>query len=247
MPKEDPKDRLWLSIEKKRLSKQRWAATRIRRGLRESIRDTIYSLRQFGIAGVGDIELSQEPIEDAYKDIYEKVGVEFAQASFRAFKSRKDESAVNDYWVQYMREFAVTESGERIKEVTKTTLSRIRRVIEQGVTEGAGIDVIAREMERSTAVSRARATTIARTEIISASNRGSLLGMESTGVQMRKEWVSTRDARTRDDHVAVDGQLVEQNEGFNVGGEELKYPGDPMGSAGNVINCRCAVAGVPYE
>jgi hypothetical protein len=28
---------------------------------------------------------------------------------------------------------------------------------------------------------------------------------------------------------------------FDVGGEKLKYPGDPRGSAGNVIQCRCAV------
>jgi hypothetical protein len=31
------------------------------------------------------------------------------------------------------------------------------------------------------------------------------------------------------------------DEPFIVSGEELMYPGDPSGSAGNVINCRCAI------
>jgi hypothetical protein len=28
---------------------------------------------------------------------------------------------------------------------------------------------------------------------------------------------------------------------FMVGGEELRYPGDPKGSAGNIIFCLCTV------
>ncbi len=31
------------------------------------------------------------------------------------------------------------------------------------------------------------------------------------------------------------------DEAFDVGGEQLMYPGDPAGSAGNICNCRCTV------
>jgi len=31
------------------------------------------------------------------------------------------------------------------------------------------------------------------------------------------------------------------DEPFIIGGESLDYPGDPSGSAANVINCRCSV------
>jgi hypothetical protein len=34
------------------------------------------------------------------------------------------------------------------------------------------------------------------------------------------------------------------DQAFEVGGEMLMYPGDPAGSAGNVINCRCAISHV---
>ena len=29
------------------------------------------------------------------------------------------------------------------------------------------------------------------------------------------------------------------DEPFEVDGEQLMYPGDPAGSAGNIINCQC--------
>jgi uncharacterized protein with gpF-like domain len=60
---------------------------------------------------------------------------------------------------------------------------------------------------------------------------------------MKREWVSSMDDRTRDepgaDHVAADGQIVGMKEPFTVSGERLMFPGDPAGSAANVIACRC--------
>ena len=44
------------------------------------------------------------------------------------------------------------------------------------------------------------------------------------------------DSATRHTHAAADGQKVRKGQSFNVGGESLKYPGDPAGSAGNTIN-----------
>lgn len=46
---------------------------------------------------------------------------------------------------------------------------------------------------------------------------------------------------TRDAHAAAHGQRKNKNGYFGVGGEYLRYPGDPKGSAGNVINCQCGM------
>jgi uncharacterized protein with gpF-like domain len=56
---------------------------------------------------------------------------------------------------------------------------------------------------------------------------------------MERRWMAALDDRTRDAHGSADGQIVKVDKPFNVGGEELMYPGDPAGSAENVINCRC--------
>lgn len=56
-----------------------------------------------------------------------------------------------------------------------------------------------------------------------------------------KTWVTQGDERVRDWHEDADGQEVPVDQPFDVGGESLMYPGDPDGSPGNVINCRCFV------
>ena len=58
------------------------------------------------------------------------------------------------------------------------------------------------------------------------------------GADVVKQWDSTLDARTRDSHAKVDGEIKELEEKFSNG---LMFPGDPNGKAAEVINCRCAL------
>ncbi len=92
-----------------------------------------------------------------------------------------------------------------------------------------------------------RTELIARTETMRASNSGSMELFREYGAK-RKEWLSTKDDRTRGqdpkdefDHVSADGQVVGIDEAFEVSGEELQFPGDPSASVGNFANCRCTV------
>ena len=54
-----------------------------------------------------------------------------------------------------------------------------------------------------------------------------------------KTWVTMHDQRVRKSHVAADGQTVDIDKPFMVGGEELDFPCDPLGSYKNICNCRC--------
>lgn len=87
-----------------------------------------------------------------------------------------------------------------------------------------------------------RAERIARTEIISASNAGRYAGLKMTGAK-RKEWISTRDDRTRESHVLLDGAVVGITQDFvsEVTGAKLAFPGDPNAPASEIVNCRCTV------
>ena len=66
---------------------------------------------------------------------------------------------------------------------------------------------------------------------------------EKQGYKVFKQWVAVSDNRTRDAHKHADGQMVEINDPFVVGGEKLMFPGDPNGSPENIINCRCTMRG----
>jgi uncharacterized protein with gpF-like domain len=76
---------------------------------------------------------------------------------------------------------------------------------------------------------------IARTETASAAG----YAQHQTALDLgftKKQWISARDARTRDSHSQLDGETRGINERYSNG---LMYPGDPSGAAGEVINCRC--------
>lgn len=59
-----------------------------------------------------------------------------------------------------------------------------------------------------------------------------------------KRWVAHHDRFTRPTHLRADGQTVPLSRSFEVGMDLLSVPGDPMGSAREVENCRCVLVGV---
>ena len=58
------------------------------------------------------------------------------------------------------------------------------------------------------------------------------------------EWVTMHDDSVRVAHKDVEGQQRPPGEPFIVGGEKMRYPGDPSASIGLWINCRCTLAPV---
>lgn len=59
----------------------------------------------------------------------------------------------------------------------------------------------------------------------------------------QKKWVSRKDDRVRASHVHADGDVVGLYATFTVGLAQLRYPGDPLGPAGEIISCRCVLVG----
>jgi SPP1 gp7 family putative phage head morphogenesis protein len=128
-------------------------------------------------------------------------------------------------------------------QVTDTTYGAIKDTLAEGVKLGESIpDLAARIRDVFSVADSARATVIARSETISAYNAAGYEVAQNLGSDVigGREWISTNDDRTRDDHLDADGQVVGMDESYTVGGEELDYPGDPNGSPANVIQCRCA-------
>lgn len=113
----------------------------------------------------------------------------------------------------------------------------------EGYSLGESQEQLAVRVQAAAGVTAGRARTIARTEIISASNAGSLAQVHLVaGDTDQKEWLATMDSRTREDHVHADGQRVDLHQPFTVGGWTLQYPGDPAGPASETVNCRCTLA-----
>jgi SPP1 gp7 family putative phage head morphogenesis protein len=152
--------------------------------------------------------------------------------------ARKAADDVADGWTKYVAKWLRTFGAQRIKGITDTTRDKIAAALADGIEAEETIDQLVTRLEDVySGFKQWRAELIARTETLTASNAGSIYGARSTGLNLDKEWIATRDDRTREAHADADGQTVGLDEPFVVDGEELDTPGD--GSAANSANCRC--------
>lgn len=82
----------------------------------------------------------------------------------------------------------------------------------------------------------------ARTMVTGAENRGRFdrsTELERLGAVIEKRWIATPDNRTRDSHMALDGETRRKEQRFSNG---LMFPGDPNGRPEEVYNCRCSMS-----
>jgi hypothetical protein len=132
--------------------------------------------------------------------------------------------------------------GHQITLVTNTTMNDINQIVADARVAGLGERDTARLIHEVAPIkSASRAQTIARTEAHRSSQAISLEVANKTEIPMVKIWLSDRSASAREAHLDIDGQRRSLSQEFDVDGEKLEYPGDPAGSAGNVINCRCVI------
>lgn len=120
----------------------------------------------------------------------------------------------------------------------------INAQVTQGIVQGESIPHLAERLSNVTRMNEVAAVRTARTMTTACENAGRVQSMrtaESWGVKTRKQWMCTHDARTRDSHLQLEGETVEENEEFSNG---CRYPGDPKGRPEEVYNCRCTLGTV---
>lgn len=122
--------------------------------------------------------------------------------------------------------------------------AKLKKTITQEVSRGIASSLpysdIARNINNASGSGLYNAKRIARTEghrIQQTSTADAQTAAKKKGADVVKQWDASLDGRTRPSHARVDGEIREMDEKFSNG---LKYPGDPSGSAAEVINCRCA-------
>jgi uncharacterized protein with gpF-like domain len=118
---------------------------------------------------------------------------------------------------------------------------KIMAQVSRGISTGMSYAQVAKQLENESRIGFNRAVRIARTEGHRIQCTAAMDAMETAkerGADVIKQWDSTMDARTRDSHAQVDGEIRELNKPFSNG---LMFPSDPCGRPEEVINCRCAL------
>lgn len=130
-----------------------------------------------------------------------------------------------------------TRLGEDVSRLKVMITSEVSR----GISTGMTYKQVAKQLENQTKIGYNRAIRIARTEghrIQCTATMDAMKSAKDIGADVIKQWDSTLDARTRDSHAKVDGEIRELDKRFSNG---LMFPGDPGGRPEEVINCRCAL------
>jgi len=143
------------------------------------------------------------------------------------------------------------EGGAHIVRISDTTRVQLLGELQDAIIDGTGYAGAAAGISTVTVgeIGRFRATTIAGTEMHSASQAATYEahGALVSEFSLVRKWVSVEDDRRRDTHRAAHGQIAPVDGTFLVGGFNLRYPGDPRGPAKEIIRCRCVAALQPPE
>lgn len=248
--KEDVKAQYWKTFDRQRQAFNTFAENRINAAFDEQFKrlEEAIALATTPEAIEDGFTVDPEIFKQALIDIYQTVGVNFAREQYVSLKTHhntmehKQDEIPEMSWGEALQAYIEELGGEKVVGISRETLRIVKRSIGLSIAEGDGVDKAARRLRADwTTLNRSRAKRIARTEIIGASNRGAVEGAAATGLNLVKEWITTRDSSARDAHIDADGQQVGLHEEFDVNGEFLSQPGDPKGSPDNVINCRCSV------
>lgn len=121
--------------------------------------------------------------------------------------------------------------------------------LSDGVARGESMEAISAQIDAKLLTSGSqwwdnRANVITRTETNRAWNAGVLAAAqyyEPPTTRWVKVWDADLDGHERPAHRRADGQSRSLTDTFQVGGEDLRFPGDPAGRPENVINCRCSM------
>lgn len=200
------------------------------------------------------IVIKEDPVKRFFEEFYPmSAPLGLMTRKYMTAKKAAEDQITLSIFQRYMRQLVGTSVySDRIKSITNTTSDRINTILRnlflEAEREGWGIDKIKRGLIDQIGESirgnvPARAKGIAQTEMISASNQASTYAADSTGLEYRKFWSTSRLEGVRDPHIAAEQESINRNglkpdELFSNG---LLYPGDPSGDASEVINCRCTI------
>lgn len=175
-----------------------------------------------------------------------KVGI---QLSFGLLNPKVIEKAIDNPFDRYGKGKVKGTLGwlRRNRDNQQVLTRQLQEQITQGLVQGKSYQKTAKALKERFNTATYKAMRIAQTESHRVQQAARLDGLNEAsnmGVIMKKQWMSTLDGNTRDVHQNMDGETVDTDKPFIVNGEYLQYPGDPVGSPENVINCRCTSVGI---
>lgn len=262
--------KLWKDFDEKAKSKEPSFITSIKKIAKRQnsdIKERIAGLKEVNDASINNLanDYFNKECSEAVKRQLAKCWLESMEGgrenAFNALNGKKEiiridaTTITNDMFNKWVDRYGLMKAEEFNQTSKKKLLELLRKTLAESLEEGDGLEVMKEKLQKASAsvfleMSDVRSYLIARTETGATVNFGQMATYQATGVE-KKEWISTLDDRTRETHLMMDGKVANVGDTFEVeningGVDNMLYPSDPNGSAGNVCNCRCVIAPVVF-
>lgn len=127
----------------------------------------------------------------------------------------------------------------RVMDAVARVYTRVRRVTDSTPEPAVAREEVAQVFDPLDPQWQAAADEVGQTHGTGTLNAALQQAARDTGRELEMAWVAILDTHTRLAHAEADGQRRPPGVAFDVGGEPLRFPGDPLGDFDNTINCRC--------
>lgn len=252
-------------IERLRAQLDKKYFTKVQKSILDQFKRFAKDVEVYGVDGAKvrlGLDLWDKEMVSIFEEMYKEAVILFGNSVYRSLKieaNQKSETfGFNRQWTNDVLAFLAEKGFVLVADITSTTKDKLLKIVNDGITEGLGIDAIVKIILSDEQIQYAafRARRIVRTEVMRASNMGLIEGAKAHRFQMDKMWISATDSRTRRipqdefDHLELDGVVVDQDEPFTSKSKagksfEVVAPGDISAPAGFTINCRCTIGFIP--
>lgn len=230
--------------------RERIYAAKINKALKAQV-NTYLEARKQGYSDSEALQLiTSTQLLTILKELYLDAGIVYGAKVVSLLRTEKARMPIgfNQLMIDLINRYFQIDLLNVVENITGNTRDKIRDILIAAYAAGNSFSEISNEL---TAIGFTwnRAKLITRTETVTAANTGANIAAGTTGLELRKTWISGQDNRTRRrprdkyDHLHMNGQVVGYNDKFNVSGELMLTPGDRKhgAQAGNICNCRCTV------
>lgn len=242
---------------------EKYARPIFNKGLKQSYANTISIIPLLNYENYQTLirsSMNWQAMNQAYLKVYTRIGLVHGNKVGRELNKEQKRYVRDLYESKFLRsiyEWVQTNLGRRITDVNEYTIELIQGLVTDSIDRGYSVSQMRAYLERSLnspKFTRVRSLRIARTETTTAANHAAFEASEESDLVLDKEWISIIDDRTRPegkhkggpDHRIQNGKTAAKEENFIMSdGSRMMFPGDPKGSAGQVINCRCTYSFVP--
>lgn len=224
---------------------QRWRESSLTRLVdEEHVPETVS--HELGIAGLAASALIYAAMPEVSKinrdytlNVAEAVAAKYGRKVTLPHKTLQELRVLYDSEVPPFSRIAYARMGE-----DKQALERMRREMHQAIVRRELPKDILRRFMRVTDMEYSAARRVAQTEgnrVMSEARYQACEEAAANGIVYINEW-SARMINTRESHAALNRTTRRQGDTWvTIWGNELRFPGDPMAPAREVINCHCVL------